>query len=77
MSFSEKLAQYNIDCQHCLFWEQISIRRGDGYCRRFPPANDTPTVPGTCYCGEGLWIINGQVMSIAEAVTVSITEDKI
>jgi hypothetical protein len=69
MNFSEKLGEYSIDCQHCLFWEQLSMRVGDGYCRRFPPGPDTPVVSATRYCGEGIWILNGQVMSITEAVT--------
>jgi hypothetical protein len=69
MNFSEKLREYSIDCQHCLFWEQLSMRVEDGYCRRFPPAPDTPVVSATRYCGEGIWILNGQAMSITEAVT--------
>jgi hypothetical protein len=77
MNFPEKLREHNIDCQHCLFWDQLSMRHGDGYCRRFSPGPDTPIVAASRYCGEGIWIINGQALSIAEAVSEILESDKI
>lgn len=74
MNFQNKLTQYGIDCQNCLFWEQLSMRVSDGYCRRFPPGPDTAIVSATRYCGEGIWIINGQCLSIVEAVNVALEE---
>ena len=74
MNLSEKLAKHGIQCQNCLFWEQLSMRVSDGYCRRFPPGPDTPIVSATRYCGEGVWIVNGQSLSILEAVNAALEE---